>query len=96
MKIRRMKIVFLPEQYGCSKANFKSRIVKRLYLQNKNVLEAPILSGLYWEYIRFFGNIDWHIYNLARIGGYVPLNQDMLAKSLLPKKGIGSKLDMKT
>ena len=44
-------IVFLAKQYGCSTASFKIRILKGSYLQNEKVLEAQILSGLYWEYI---------------------------------------------
>ena len=37
--------------------------LKGLYLQNKKVLKAQILSGLYWEYICFIGNVNIFIYN---------------------------------
>ena len=38
-----------PNKYDCSTASFKIRILKDLYLYNEKVLEAQILSDLYWD-----------------------------------------------
>ena len=61
-----MKTVFLAKQYGRYTASFKIRILKGLYLRNEKVLEAQILSYLYWEYIFgiyicFIDTVNLHI-----------------------------------
>ena len=41
-------------------------ILKGWYLQNEKVLQAHILTGLYWDYICSIGNVNWHIKILAK------------------------------
>ena len=53
-----MKNTFLAKQYDCFTASLEISILKGWYLQNEKVLEAQMLSGLYWEYICFIGNVN--------------------------------------
>ena len=45
-------------KHGCFRASLDILNTKRLISQNEMVSEAQILSGLYWEYIRFVCNVD--------------------------------------
>ena len=72
------KRIFDQTIYSCFTASFKFTILKGRYLQNEKVSEAPILTGLYWEYICSIGDVNWHIKNMTKIGGYVPLRSKQL------------------
>ena len=66
MSILRINIVFFGPNMASSQLPLIFWILKGWYLQNKKVLEAPILTGLYWDYIYIYicsiCNVNWHIY----------------------------------
>ena len=55
LSILRINIVFFGPNMAASQLTW-----------NEKVLEAQILSGLYWDYICSIGNVNWHIQNLAK------------------------------
>ena len=61
MSILRINIVFFGPNMAASQLPWIFWILKGWYLQNEKVLEAQILTGLYWYYIFSIGNVNWHI-----------------------------------
>ena len=56
-----MKYVYFEDEnriFGQTAASLKIRILNGLYLQNGKASEAQIVSGLYWEYTCFIGNVN--------------------------------------
>ena len=72
MSILRINIEFFGPNMASSQLPLIFWILKGWYLQNEKVLEAQILTGLYWDYISSTGN-EIDIFKIWPKGGYVPL-----------------------